>query len=121
MLGEIDADTRIVFLCSPNNPTGKIITQDALVRFMRGVPDHVIVLMDESYYDYVTDSNYADSLGYVKEGRNVVVLRSFSKGSGLANLRVGYMIAPVEIADYVPPSAFNTSDIAHSRRRQHGR
>ena len=79
MLGEIDDDTRIVFLCSPNNPTGKIITQDDLNRFMRGVPDHVIVLMDESYYDYVADSNYADSLNYIKEDRNVIVLRSFSK------------------------------------------
>ena len=114
MLAAIDDDTRIVFLCTPNNPTGTIITQDEFDRFMRAVPEHVIVLMDESYYDYVADSSRAESLEYVQNGRNVIVLRSFSKASGLANLRVGYMIAPVEIADYVRHTLlpFNTSDIA---------
>ncbi len=114
MLASIDHDTRIVFLCTPNNPTGTIITQDEFERFMKRVPDHVIVLMDESYHDYVTDSSHANSLDYVEKGRNIIVLRSFSKASGLANLRVGYMIAPAEIADYVRHALlpFNTSDIA---------
>jgi histidinol-phosphate aminotransferase len=116
MLAAIDDDTRIVFLCTPNNPTGTIIMQDEFDRFMKRVPDHVVVLMDESYYDYVTDSSHAESLDYVEKGCNVIVLRSFSKASGLANLRVGYMIAPVEIADYVRHALlpFNTSDIALS-------
>lgn len=116
MLGEIDDDTRVVFLCSPNNPTGKIITQDEMDRFLRGAPDHVIVLIDESYCEYVTDENYADNLNYVKDGRNVIVLRSFSKAAGLANLRVGYMIGPAHLADYVRHALlpFNTSDIALS-------
>ncbi|MBV6451278.1 MAG: Histidinol-phosphate aminotransferase [Anaerolineales bacterium] len=114
ILNQIDDDTRIVFLCSPNNPTGKIIAHNDLARFMREVPEHVVVLLDESYYDYVADANYPDSLSYVREGRNVIVLRSFSKASGLANLRVGYMIAPAEIAGYVRHALlpFNTSDIA---------
>ena len=114
MLGQIDDDTRILFLCSPNNPTGKIITQSDLARVMRDVPDHVVVLMDESYYEYITDAERPDSLSYVKEDRNVVVLRSFSKRSGLANLRIGYMIAPARLANYVRHALlpFNTSDIA---------
>ncbi|HMR97834.1 MAG TPA: histidinol-phosphate transaminase [Anaerolineales bacterium] len=114
ILAAIDDDTRIVFLCTPNNPTGMIITQNEFDRFMGKVPDHVVVLMDESYHDYVTDSTHAESLHYVEKGRNVIVLRSFSKASGLANLRVGYMIAPVEIAEYVRHALlpFNTSDIA---------
>ena len=114
MLAAIDNDTRIVFLCTPNNPTGTIITQAEFDRFMKRVPDHVVVLMDESYYDYVTDSSHADSLDYIEKGRNVIVLRSFSKASGLANLRVGYMIAPAEITEYVRHALlpFNTSDIA---------
>lgn len=114
MLAAMDDDTRIVFLCTPNNPTGLVVTQDEFDRFMKRVPEHVIVLMDESYYDYVTDSSHAESLGYVEQGRNVIVLRSFSKASGLANLRVGYMIAPAELAEYVRHALlpFNTSDIA---------
>lgn len=114
MLAAIDGDTRILFLCTPNNPTGHILLQSEFERVMRSVPDHVLVLMDESYYDYVTDPNCADSLEYIREGRNVVALRSFSKASGLANLRVGYMIAPADIAEYVRHALmpFNTSDIA---------
>ena len=114
MLEQIDDDTRIVFLCSPNNPTGKIITQAEMDRFITHVPEHVVVVIDESYYNYVTDPDYANSLTYVIEGRNVLVLRSFSKGSGLANLRVGYLIAPAQLADYVRHTRlpFNTSDIA---------
>ncbi|MCC6297700.1 MAG: histidinol-phosphate transaminase [Anaerolineales bacterium] len=113
-LAAIDDDTRIVFLCTPNNPTGAIITQGEFDRFMRAVPEHVVVLMDESYHDYVTDPSHAESLAYAEQGRNVIVLRSFSKSSGLANLRVGYMIAPAEIAEYVRHALmpFNTSDIA---------
>lgn len=116
MLSAIDSETRILFLCAPNNPTGNIIPHGDLERVMRAVPDHVMVLMDESYYDYVTDPDCADSLKYIEEDRNVIVLRSFSKGSGLANLRVGYMIAPADITEYVCHVLvpFNTSDIALS-------
>jgi len=114
MLAQIDNDTRIVYLCSPNNPTGNIIPQFEVDDFMARVPEHVVVVFDESYYDYVTDPDYANSLEYVLEGRNVIVLRSFSKSSGLANLRVGYSIAPIHLADYVRHARlpFNTSDIA---------
>lgn len=101
MADHIDEDTRLVYLCSPNNPTGQIITQTEADDFVARVPEHVVVIFDESYHDFVSDPAYAQSLVYVKERRNVLIVRSFSKSSGLANLRVGYLIGPVELADYV--------------------
>lgn len=112
--GQIDDDTRIVYLCSPNNPTGNIISQAESDEFMAAVPEHVVVVFDESYHDFVTDPSYADSLGYVNEGRNVLVLRSFSKSAGLANMRVGYAIGPTSLVNYVRRAQlpFHTSDVA---------
>lgn len=101
MAAQIDEDTRLVFLCTPNNPTGQIITQAEADAFMDNVPDHVVVVFDESYYDYVTDPDFAHSLRYIKEGRNVFVVRSFSKTAGLANMRVGYAIGPQQLVNYV--------------------
>jgi histidinol-phosphate aminotransferase len=114
MAERIDDDTRIVYLCSPNNPTGDIITQAEADDFMTHVPERVIVVFDESYFDYVTEPDYADSLAYVKEARNVLVVRSFSKSAGLANLRVGYVVGRPEIADYLRHTQlpFHTSDVA---------
>ncbi len=114
MARRIDEDTRIVFLCSPNNPSGHIITQAQADAFMAEVPDHVVVIFDESYYDYVTLPNHAKSLSYIKAGRNVLSVRSFSKTAGLANMRVGYLIGPVSLTEYIQhvKLPFHTSDIA---------
>lgn len=114
MARQIDHDTRLVYLCSPNNPTGHIITQDEADEFMAQVPEYVVVLFDESYHDFVTAPDYADSLAYVKQQRNVFVLRSFSKSAGLANLRVGYAIGPATLTDYVRRTQlpFHTSTVA---------
>ncbi len=114
MLEAIDEDTRLVFLCTPNNPTGHLITQEQADAFMARVPEHVVVVFDEAYYDYVTDPNRVDALAYVLEGRNVLCLRSFSKSSGLAGLRIGYLIGPQELADYVRHARlpFHSSDVA---------
>ncbi len=101
MLSHIDDDTRLIYLCSPNNPSGHIITQAAVDNFLAHVPPHVVVIFDESYCDYVMDSEYANSLAYVAAERNVLILRSFSKSAGLANLRIGYLIGPRKLADYV--------------------
>lgn len=101
MLARIDEETRLVYLCTPNNPVGDVLTQSELDRFMAGVPEHVVVVIDESYHDFVTDPAYADSLVHMKAGRNVLVLRSFSKSAGLANLRVGYAIGPTSLTDYL--------------------
>ncbi len=113
MADQINADTRIVYLCSPNNPTGHIIPQAEAKAFMARVPAHVVVVFDESYCDFVTEPDYADSLAYVAEGRNVLVVRSFSKSAGLAGLRCGYVVGRQELADYVRHTQlpFHTSDV----------
>ncbi len=97
----VGPDTRLVWLCSPNNPTGSIIEQGEADAFIGRLPDHVVVVFDESYCDYVTDEAAVRSTQYVLEGRPVVVVRSFSKSAGLANLRVGYGIAHPELIEYL--------------------
>ncbi len=102
----IDRDTRIVFLSNPNNPTGTIVPSDEIERFLDQVPDHVIAILDEAYFDFaqefakVRGVEYSRSLDYVKQGRRVVVLRTFSKAHGLAGVRVGYGIGPADLMSY---------------------
>ncbi|HYM08457.1 MAG TPA: histidinol-phosphate transaminase [Terriglobales bacterium] len=94
--------TRIIFLANPNNPTGTLVDADQVDHFLRRIPEPVVVL-DEAYYDFAEHFagrrgiKYSDSLDYVREGRNVVVLRTFSKVHGLAGARVGYGIASAEL------------------------
>jgi histidinol-phosphate aminotransferase len=106
--------TRLVFICNPNNPTGTMVTAAEIDTFMARVPDHVIVVFDEAYYEYVRSCDFPDSLAYVKQGRNAIVLRTFSKIYGLAGLRIGYGLTTSEIAQYAnrvrPP--FNTNSLA---------
>ncbi|MBW8012401.1 MAG: histidinol-phosphate transaminase [Chloroflexi bacterium] len=110
----IDEDTRIVFLCSPNNPSGNIITQSEADEFLSKVPDNVVVVIDEAYHDYITEESRVNSLQYIFEGRNILVVRTFSKSAGLANLRVGYMIGPEDLVEYVSrvKMPFHTGAIA---------
>lgn len=110
----VDEDTRVIFLCTPNNPIGNIITQSEVDDFMDRIPDHIVVVIDESYIDYVTDPNCLDSIKYINEGRNVFSVRSFSKSAGLANFRVGYLIGPPELTEYVRHTQlpFHTGAIA---------
>ncbi len=102
ILDAITADTRIVFIANPNNPTGTLLPAADLDRFMSKVPDHVCVVLDEAYCDFAAyfarqrGVEYSHSLQYVRDGRNVVVLRTFSKAHGLAGVRIGYGIAPAE-------------------------
>ena len=97
----INKKTKIVFLCNPNNPTGTIVDKEAVDRFIRQVPKDIIIVFDEAYYDYVEDKNYPDSLSYVLEGKNVIVLRTFSKIAGIAGVRIGYGIAKPELIGYL--------------------
>jgi histidinol-phosphate aminotransferase len=114
MLAAIDDDTRLVYLCSPNNPSGDVISQADADAFMAGVPNHVVVIFDESYCDYVDDPGYADSLAYTRAGRNTLTVRSFSKSAGLANLRVGYLVGPLELVHYLRHARlpFHVGDVA---------
>lgn len=110
----VDDDTRLVYLCSPNNPTGQIITQTEADAFLSLLPDNIVVVFDESYRDFVTDPAYVDTLAYVKQKRNLLIVRSFSKSAGLANFRVGYAIGPAGLVDYIRHAQmpFHTSAIA---------
>ena len=97
----INEKTKIVFLCNPNNPTGTIVDKESVDRFIKQVPENVIVVFDEAYYDYVEDENYPNSLSYVLEEKNVIILRTFSKIAGIAGVRIGYGIAKPELIGYL--------------------
>jgi len=96
MADAITEDTRLVFIANPNNPTGTMVNQEALDRFMDRLPDHVVAVLDEAYYEFLDDA--PDTVKYVREGRNVCVLRTFSKAYGLAGLRIGYGLASPQVA-----------------------
>lgn len=96
-LDAITDSTRIVFITNPTNPVGTVVTQREIDEFMDKVPEHVLVCFDEAYREF--SDNPPDTLKFVREGRNVIVLRTFSKAYGLAGLRVGYGVAPEHITD----------------------
>jgi histidinol-phosphate aminotransferase len=92
-------DVAFVYMCNPNNPTGVIVTKDEIRALLDGIPEDVPVLIDEAYHHFVEDPRYDTALEYVKEGRNVVVARTFSKIYGFAGLRLGYAVAPKHVID----------------------
>ncbi len=98
MAQAIGDSTKLVFICNPNNPTGTIVTATEVDTFMEKVPDHVLVVFDEAYYEFVASDEYPDTLKYIQEGRNnVMIMRTFSKVYGMAGIRLGYAIAMPEI------------------------
>ena len=98
LLAAIGASTKLVYVCHPNNPTGTANGRDDLASFLDRVPDHVLVVLDQAYFEYIDDPDYADAIAeHFRNGRRVVVLRTFSKIYGLAGLRVGYAIAPKDV------------------------
>jgi len=97
LAGAVSKKTKVVFLTNPNNPTGSIFTAAEFAAFKKKVPDNVLVVVDEAYAEFVENNDFPDSINYVKEGRNVIVLRTFSKFFGLAGLRVGYGVARKEL------------------------
>lgn len=96
MADAITENTRLVFIANPNNPTGTMVNEAALDRFMDRLPEHVVAVFDEAYFEFLEDA--PDTLKYVREGRNVCVLRTFSKAYGLAGLRIGYGLASPQVA-----------------------
>ncbi len=114
MAAAITPRTRKIFIANPNNPTGTLVDQEAIDRFMDKVPDHVMVIFDEAYHEFLHDA--PDTLKYVREGRNVVIMRTFSKIQGLAGLRIGYGITTPEIAQVLHKcrQPFNTNSIAQA-------
>ncbi len=98
LLGAITPRTKLVYVCHPNNPTGTTNTRAELDAYFERVPEHVLTVLDQAYFEYIDDPDYADGIeDYFKGGRRVIVLRTFSKIYGLAGLRVGYGVAPAEL------------------------
>jgi histidinol-phosphate aminotransferase len=114
MLGAINDRTRIVFVTNPNNPTGTWNHRDELIEFLNRVPENVIVLLDEAYFEYVHEADYPNGIELLDQYPNLVVTRTFSKAYGLASLRVGFGVSSPELADLMnrvrPP--FNVDSFA---------
>lgn len=113
-LAAITPKTRLIFITNPNNPTGTFVNNAEVDRFMEKLPDNVITVFDEAYIEYVDRDDCPDTIKYVREGRNVIVLRTFSKIYGLAGLRIGYGIAPENLANYINQvrAPFNVNVVA---------
>lgn len=116
LANRITPKTRLIFIANPNNPTGTMVGRAAMERFLDRVPEHVIVVLDEAYFEYVDDLDYPNGLDYVRQGRNVVVLRTFSKIYALAALRVGYGVARPEITQALHQvrEPFNVNSLAQA-------
>ncbi|WP_173916864.1 histidinol-phosphate transaminase [Halobacillus sp. Marseille-Q1614] len=97
MLREITHKTKLVFVCNPNNPTGTIVKEEQLERFIEQVPPHVLLVIDEAYYEYVDSDEYLETLPLLEKYPNMIILRTFSKIYGLAALRIGYGLMAPEI------------------------
>jgi histidinol-phosphate aminotransferase len=118
----IDGDARLIFIANPDNPTGTLVDARAVDRFVESMPEQVVLVLDEAYYDYAQcfaierGVEYSHSLDYVRADRSVVVLRTFSKAHGLAGVRVGYGIGPAELMGYFArvQDAFAVSSVAQA-------
>jgi len=97
MLKAIKKNTRLVYIANPNNPTGTIVYRAELEGFIKNVPKDILVIVDEAYFEYIDDPDYPDSFKYLREGRNILILRTFSKVYGLAGIRLGYGISRPEV------------------------
>jgi histidinol-phosphate aminotransferase len=116
MAAAVTPNTRLIFVCTPNNPTGTSVRTAELTRFLDAVPSNVLVVLDEAYREFVTDPDVPDGMKLAKERDNVAVVRTFSKAYGLAGLRVGYCVAPEAVTTavkkvYVP---FSVNHIAQA-------
>ncbi|MCI1695172.1 histidinol-phosphate transaminase [Aneurinibacillus aneurinilyticus] len=116
MLAAINEKTRMIFVCNPNNPTGTIVGKAELQSFIQQVPDHILLIIDEAYFEYVTDDDYLDCASIIASYPNVIVLRTFSKIYGLAALRIGYGIMhPAFVQELIKvKEPFNTNRMAQA-------
>lgn len=119
MAAAINDQTRVVWVCNPNNPSGTIVTRDELEAFLQKVPKDVLVVLDEAYYEYVVDPAYPQTVSMLEHYPNLIILRTFSKIYGLAALRIGYGIASEEIVGHLDHvrEPFNTNTLAQAAAR----
>ncbi|CAH2715744.1 Histidinol-phosphate aminotransferase [Neobacillus rhizosphaerae] len=113
MLAAIDEQTNVIWVCSPNNPTATYIPENKLIPFLDKVPPHILVVLDEAYYEYVVAEDYYDSINLTRKYENLIVLRTFSKIYGMAGLRVGYGVANRTIIKALEPARepFNANSL----------
>ena len=107
--------TKLVWIANPNNPTGTINSKEALTAFLDSLPDHIVTVLDEAYFEYAAENpDYPNSLDYIRAGKQVIGLRTFSKAYGLAGLRVGYGFAAPEVVDSIHRARepFNVNSLA---------
>lgn len=116
MAARVDGSTRVVFIANPNNPTGTHVSADELDRFLRRVPEETVVVVDEAYFDFVSDSDYPDCSDWLHAYPNLVVLRTFSKAYGLAGFRVGYALSSAALGDLLNRVrlSFNPNSLAQA-------
>jgi histidinol-phosphate aminotransferase len=114
MLQQIRGYTHVVFIANPNNPTGTWLDEDALEGFVKQVPKHTVVVIDEAYFEYVSEDAYPNTVEWLNRYPNLIVTRTFSKIYGLAGLRVGYAVSSPEIADLLNRirQPFNVNSVA---------
>ena len=120
ILAEVGPQTKIVYLCNPNNPTGTMIGRSEIESYFERVPEHVLTVLDEAYFEYVESDDYPDGIAEsVKQGRRALVLRTFSKIYGLAGLRVGYGVGPAEVVEAIAKvrNAFDINQTAQDAAR----
>jgi histidinol-phosphate aminotransferase len=110
----VHPNTRVIYLANPNNPTGTMFSAEQLDGFLRGLPESLIVVIDEAYYEYVQIPGYSHSIEYLKQYPNVLVLRTFSKAYGLAGFRIGFGLGQAELIGALNKvrAPFNTSSFA---------
>ena len=111
MSRRVTSKTRLIFICNPNNPTGTLIEKNALRDFISSHDKQAVIFSDEAYYDFITEPDYPSMVEFVKEGRNVIVSKTFSKVYGLAGLRVGYLIARPDIASRLKSAVMANTNV----------
>ncbi|MDN3643925.1 histidinol-phosphate transaminase [Lutimonas halocynthiae] len=111
MANRINEKTRLIFICNPNNPSGTIIDANDMIDFCKSYDHKAVIFSDEAYYDYITEPDYPSMIALVKEGRNIIVSKTFSKVYGLAGLRVGYLIAKPVIAMQLKKSVMANTNV----------
>ncbi|MDP2152572.1 MAG: histidinol-phosphate transaminase [Methylotenera sp.] len=116
MQAAITDKTRLIFIANPNNPTGTLLAKDALYAFLKQVPPHVLVVLDEAYDEYLSAEYKSEAIGWLKQFENLVISRTFSKAYGLAGLRIGFGLCHAQIADMVNRvrQPFNVNSVAQA-------
>lgn len=116
MLAKVTDRTKLLWVCNPNNPTGTIVLKDELTSFLKRVPEHVLVVLDEAYSEFVDEPEYPDGIELLNEFPNLIVLRTFSKAYGLSSLRIGYGVSQPGVIGFINQvrEPFNTTRMAQA-------